>query len=46
MLGIFAGAIILAIGMLLPQTLTSISVPGGHVSDRQVRRFLDAEGEQ
>jgi hypothetical protein len=40
---ILVGAIALATGMLLPQIHTWISVPSGHVSDRQIRRFLDAQ---
>jgi hypothetical protein len=41
---LLAGAIALAAGMLLPQILTWSCVPSGRVSDRQIRRFFDAEG--
>lgn len=37
------GAIVLATAMLLPQILTWISLPSGHLSDRKVRQFLEAE---
>lgn len=40
---LITGAIVLATTMLLPQILTSISVPSGHLSDRKIRQFLEAE---